>query len=127
MTTVTAHAATGCGVNYTVSSQWPGGFTANVNVDNLGDPINGWKLAWTFPSGRQVAQAWNSTVTSSGAQVTAANVSWNATIATNATVSFGFNACSTRCGPRGTRASASRSPGATTTARRPTTPSTPRG
>ncbi|MFC6084889.1 cellulase family glycosylhydrolase [Sphaerisporangium aureirubrum] len=91
MATVNAHAATGCGVAYTVSSQWAGGFTVNVNVTNLGDPVNGWRLAWTFPSGQQVTQAWNATVTSSGAQVTAANVSWNAAVATNATVSFGFN------------------------------------
>nr|WP_225311950.1 cellulase family glycosylhydrolase [Microbispora cellulosiformans] len=91
MTAVNAQAAAGCRVAYAVTSQWPGGFTADVGVTNLGDPINGWKLTWTFPSGQQVTQPWNSTITSSGAQVTAANVSWNAAIATNATVSFGFN------------------------------------
>ncbi|TMR21317.1 cellulase [Nonomuraea turkmeniaca] len=91
MTAVNAQAVAGCGVVYTVSTQWPGGFTANLNVTNLGDPINGWRLAWAFPSGQQVTQAWNSTVTSSGAQVTAANTNWNAAIATDATVSLGFN------------------------------------
>ncbi|MBF9128807.1 cellulase family glycosylhydrolase [Plantactinospora sp. S1510] len=91
MVTASAQAATGCRVTYAVSSQWSGGFTANVNVTNLGDPINGWNLAWTFSSGQRVTQAWNATVTSSGSQVTAKNVSYNATIATNATVSFGFN------------------------------------
>ena len=35
-------------------------------------------------------QAWNATVTSTGGQVTAVNVSYNATVATGATVSFGF-------------------------------------
>lgn len=86
-----AHAAAGCRVAYTVASQWPGGFTANVDVTNLGDPVNGWALTWAFPSGQQVTQAWNATVTSSGAQTTARNVSYNANVATNATVSFGFN------------------------------------
>ncbi|MEO3923302.1 cellulase family glycosylhydrolase [Micromonosporaceae bacterium B7E4] len=95
---VGAQAAAGCRVAYAVSAQWPGGFTANVSVTNLGDPINGWNLAWTFPSGQQVTQAWNATVTSSGGQTTAVNASYNAAIATNATVSFGFNGTATGSG-----------------------------
>ncbi|PZF91857.1 cellulose-binding domain-containing protein, partial [Micromonospora deserti] len=91
MVTGTAHAAAGCAVAYSTPSQWPGGFTADVRVTNLGEPLNGWRLTWTFPSGQRVTQAWNATVTSSGNDVTATNVSYNATIATNATVSFGFN------------------------------------
>ena len=86
-----AQAAVGCRVTYTAGSQWPGGFTANVGITNLGDAVNGWSLVWTFPSGQRVTQAWNANVTSSGAQVTATNVSYNGAIATNATVSFGFN------------------------------------
>ncbi|MET8089063.1 cellulase family glycosylhydrolase [Micromonospora sp. NPDC005220] len=86
-----AQAAAGCQVAYTVPSQWQGGFTADVKVTNLGDAVNGWSLTWTFPSGQRVTQAWNATVTSSGNQVTAQNMSYNAAIATNATVSFGFN------------------------------------
>jgi endoglucanase len=86
-----AQAAVGCRVTYAAGSQWPGGFTANVGITNLGDPINGWSLVWTFPSGQQVTQAWGATVTSSGAQVTATNVGYNGAIATNASVSFGFN------------------------------------
>ena len=42
-----ASAATaGCQVTYAVSSQWPGGFGANVTVTNLGDPVTGWTLSW---------------------------------------------------------------------------------
>lgn len=88
---LTAHAATGCRVAYSTASQWQGGFTANVNLTNLGDPINGWRLGWTFPSGQRVTQAWNATVTAAGSQVTATNVGYNAALATNASVSFGFN------------------------------------
>jgi hypothetical protein len=84
-------AAAGCRVAYSVPSQWAGGFTANVAVTNLGDAINGWRLTWTFSAGQLVSQAWNATTTQSGGQVTATNASWNAGIATNATVSFGFN------------------------------------
>ncbi|MBQ1074947.1 cellulase family glycosylhydrolase [Micromonospora sp. C31] len=85
-----AHAAAGCRVAYS-ANEWPGGFTANVAVSNLGDPIDGWRLTWTFPAGQRVTSAWNATVTSAGADVTAADVGYNAAIGTNGTVSFGFN------------------------------------
>src|SRR5690606_30012012 len=69
---VVAHAAvTGCRVDYSVTAQWPGGFTADVNITNLGDPINGWTLTWSYAAGQTVTQAWNATITQSGAQVTA--------------------------------------------------------
>jgi hypothetical protein len=90
-TTPAQAAAAGCRVAYTVSSQWGGGFGANVAVTNIGDPLNGWTLRWSFAAGQTVTQAWNATVTQSGGAVTAVNVSYNAAIATNATVSFGFN------------------------------------
>jgi len=91
MAAVSAQAAAGCRVTYAVPAQWQGGFTAGVDVTNLGEPVNGWSLAWTFPSGQRVTQAWNATVTSSGDRTTATNAGYNAAIATNATVSFGFN------------------------------------
>src|SRR6185437_12595929 len=71
-TTMTAHAAAaGCQVSYAVGSQWQGGFGASVAVTNLGDPINGWTLTWSFGAGQTVTQAWNATVTQSGAVVAA--------------------------------------------------------
>ncbi|MEO3820259.1 cellulase family glycosylhydrolase [Plantactinospora sp. B24E8] len=86
-----AQAAAGCRVAYTIASQWPGGFSATIGVTNLGDPVRGWSLVWTYPAGQRVTQAWNATVTSSGSQVTATDVGYNAAIGTNATVSFGLN------------------------------------
>ncbi|MGY3515765.1 non-reducing end alpha-L-arabinofuranosidase family hydrolase [Micromonospora sp. PTRAS2] len=84
-------AAAGCSVNYAVSSQWGEGFGANVSITNLGDPVSSWTLTWSYGAGQTVTQAWNATVTQSGAAVTAKNVSYNGSIATNASVSFGFN------------------------------------
>ncbi|MET7401139.1 cellulase family glycosylhydrolase [Dactylosporangium sp. NPDC005572] len=94
-----AYAAAGCRVTYRVTSQWPGGFTGDVAVTNLGDPVTGWTLRWTFGAGQTVAQTWNATVTASGAQVTAVNAGYNGSIATNATVSFGFNGSWTGSNP----------------------------
>ncbi|MEU8261145.1 cellulose binding domain-containing protein [Micromonospora sp. NPDC048999] len=91
LTAVTAHAATGCAVTYSVGGQWQGGFTGNVTVTNLGDPISGWTVRWSFGAGQQVTEAWNATVTQSGSSVTATNVSYNAGLPTNGSTSFGFN------------------------------------
>jgi hypothetical protein len=86
-----ASAAVGCRVGYTVTATWPGGFGANVTITNLGDPINGWTLVWSYAAGQAVTQAWNATVTQSGSQVTARNVGYNGSLATNGNTSFGFN------------------------------------
>ncbi|TQS25280.1 cellulose-binding protein [Microbispora sp. KK1-11] len=87
----TAQAATGCAVTYT-TSDWPGGFTAAITIQNLGSAINGWTLGFTFPnSGQKVDTGWSATFSQSGQNVTAANVDYNAAIATGASVSIGFN------------------------------------
>ncbi|MDY7084942.1 MAG: non-reducing end alpha-L-arabinofuranosidase family hydrolase [Actinomycetota bacterium] len=84
-------AAAGCSVRYAISSQWQGGFNADVAVTNLGDPVSSWTLTWSFGAGQSVTQAWNATVTQSGSAVTARNASYNGSVGTGATVSFGFN------------------------------------
>ncbi|GII81888.1 hypothetical protein Sru01_68700 [Sphaerisporangium rufum] len=94
-----ASAAAGCQVTYTVSSSWPGGFNANVSVNNLGDPIKGWRLTWSFGSGQSITQLWNGTYTQSGSQVTVSNVSYNATIPTGGSTGFGFNGSFTGSNP----------------------------
>ncbi|MEU7574947.1 non-reducing end alpha-L-arabinofuranosidase family hydrolase, partial [Micromonospora sp. NPDC049240] len=92
-------AAAGCSVKYTVSSQWGGGFGAEVAITNLGDPLNNWTLTWSYGAGQTVTQAWNATVTQSGANVTARNVDYNGAIPTNGTTSFGFNGAWTSSNP----------------------------
>ncbi|MFC8846886.1 MULTISPECIES: cellulase family glycosylhydrolase [unclassified Micromonospora] len=86
-----AMAATGCAVTYTANS-WSGGFTASLNVKNLGDPISGWTLGFTFPGpGQKVVQGWSATYQQSGSAVTAQSLSYNGSLATGATTSIGFN------------------------------------
>jgi cellulose 1,4-beta-cellobiosidase len=92
ITATEAQAAAGCQVSYTVTNQWPGGFGANVNITNLGDPLTSWTLKWTFANGQTVTQLWNGNVTQSGANVTVTNMSYNGSIATGATLTgMGFN------------------------------------
>ncbi|WP_433262590.1 cellulose binding domain-containing protein [Micromonospora vinacea] len=98
-TVVASAAAVGCRVDYQITNQWQGGFGANVTVTNLGDPVNGWALTWSYGAGQQVTQAWNAAVTQSGAQVTARNVDHNVAIATNGSASFGFNGSWTGSNP----------------------------
>lgn len=86
-----ASAATGCRVDYLVSSQWSSGFTAGVTITNLGDAVSSWNLTWAFPAGQTVTQAWSATVTQSGAAVSARNASYNGSLGTGASTELGFN------------------------------------
>ncbi|MFC5008597.1 cellulase family glycosylhydrolase [Dactylosporangium cerinum] len=80
-----------CKVVYSVAGQWPGGFQGDVKVTNTGTtPVNGWNLAWSFPNGQVLTQAWGATYAQSGAAVTATSVSYTANIPAGGTVSFGF-------------------------------------
>jgi hypothetical protein len=83
----------GCRVSYTTNT-WNTGLTANIIVTNTSSTaINGWSLVFTLASGQVITQIWNATATPTSGQVTARNVSYNASIAANGgTQSFGFNA-----------------------------------
>ncbi|MDG4804172.1 glycoside hydrolase family 44 protein [Micromonospora sp. WMMD980] len=82
----------GCAVGWTANS-WPGGFTATVTIKNTGTTaIDGWKLAFDFPTtGQKVGQGWSATWKQSGVGVTAESLSWNGTLAPGASTSIGFN------------------------------------
>jgi lysophospholipase L1-like esterase len=94
-----ADAAAGCTAKYTISSQWPGGFGATVDVTNLGDSLNGWSVRFTFGAGQQITQLWNGTVSQSGSAVTVSNPAWHPVIATGGVASFGFNGTWTGSNP----------------------------
>jgi hypothetical protein len=121
-----AAATAGCSVGYAVSSQWPGGFGAEVTVTNLGDPLNGWTLTWSYAAGQQVTQAWNTALTQTGAAVTARDVGHSGAVATNGTASFGFNGSWTGSNPAptGFALNGVACTGGTTPTGTPTTPPT---
>jgi endo-1,4-beta-xylanase len=80
-----------CHVTYTRTSEWAGGFVANVVINNTGtSTINGWTVTFTFPGDQKATNAWNATVTQNGASVTAVNLSYDATISPGSSTSFGM-------------------------------------
>ena len=138
-----AYAATACRATYAVTNSWTDGFQASLTIDNLGDPLNGWSVAFTFPTtGQRVTQGWNATWSQTGAAVTATNASWNASLATNATSVAGLHrllerhqpgarpaftvngAACTGSAPPTTATTTTRPPTTTTTTRPPTTTTT---
>ncbi|MBQ1079599.1 glycoside hydrolase family 6 protein [Nocardiopsis sp. B62] len=86
-----ATAATGCSVDYQVSD-WGSGFTADVEITNLGNAVNGWTLDWTFDGNQSISHSWGGTHTQSGTSVSVSDAGFNGTISQNATASFGFQA-----------------------------------
>jgi hypothetical protein len=91
-----AHAAVVCQVNYTANT-WTeapgtGGFTATITINNTGDPITGWTLAFPFTGGQTGIQGWSANWSQSGANVTATNLSYNGNLGTGASTTIGFNA-----------------------------------
>lgn len=90
--TPTSAAGMSCKVSYTVTTQWPGGFGANIIITNTGTtPITGWTLTFRFANGQTITQLWNGSYTQSGGAVTITNLSYNGTIAPGGTVNPGFN------------------------------------
>jgi endoglucanase len=91
--------ASGCRVSYT-TNDWSTGFTATVSVTNLGPALPAWSLTFPFSAGQRVSQAWSARVTQAGTAVTATGESWNASLASGGSVSFGFNGTHTGSNPR---------------------------
>ncbi|MEU7851496.1 PHB depolymerase family esterase [Micromonospora parva] len=81
-----------CRVGYTVNA-WNNGLTASVAITNTGTTaVNGWALTFTLPSGQRITGGWNAEYAPTSGAVTARNVSYNGTIAPNASVEIGFQA-----------------------------------
>ncbi|MDT0613168.1 glycoside hydrolase family 6 protein [Streptomyces lancefieldiae] len=85
-------AAPACTVDYKVQNDWGSGFTAAVTVTNNGAATSNWSVGWTYAGSQKVSNSWNAKVSQSGAAVTAANESYNGTLSTGGSASFGFQA-----------------------------------
>src|SRR2546429_660955 len=87
-----ATAGTGVTCAYTVTTTWAGGFTANVDVTNSGQAINGGTLQWTFPGPTSLGAVWSANIAEQGDRATATNMSWNSAIPNGVTASVGWSA-----------------------------------
>ncbi|ASW54909.1 PHB depolymerase family esterase [Plantactinospora sp. KBS50] len=91
----TAPPAGGCRVADVVNA-WNNGLTENITVTNTGSStVNGWSVVFTLPAGQTITGSWNASYAPTSGQVTASNVSYNATIPPGGSVSFGFQATHT--------------------------------
>ncbi|MET7479602.1 glycoside hydrolase family 6 protein [Streptomyces sp. NPDC005648] len=80
-----------CTVDYKVQNQWDTGFTAAVTITNNSAAKSSWAVKWSYAGSQKVTSYWNAKVSQSGADVTASNETYNGTLATGGSVSFGFN------------------------------------
>ncbi|MEV0472606.1 glycoside hydrolase family 6 protein [Streptomyces prunicolor] len=88
----TGIAAIPCSVDYKVQNQWDTGFTAAVTITNNGAAKSSWAAKWSYAGNQKVTSGWNAKISQSGTAVTAANETYNGSLGTGSSVSFGFNA-----------------------------------
>ncbi|MEW2564545.1 glycoside hydrolase family 6 protein [Streptomyces griseorubiginosus] len=86
-----ATAAAPCTVDYKVN-QWDTGFTTAVTITNNGAAKSSWSLKWTYAGNQKISNGWNAKISQSGSSVTAANESYNGSLPTGGSTSFGFQA-----------------------------------
>ena len=78
------------GVDFSVTNTWEGGFQGAIAITNQGDSqINGWTLEFEYPN--EITQIWNAEILSrTGNTYVIHDAGYDAEIAPNGTVSFGF-------------------------------------
>src|SRR6187402_868711 len=88
------------GCQYVVSNQWNDGFSGVIKITNSGTTaISGWTVGWQYSGGDRITTSYNATLSGTN-PYSAANLSWNGSIAPNQSVEFGFQ------GTKGTKGSA---------------------
>ncbi|WP_061961340.1 5'-nucleotidase C-terminal domain-containing protein [Demequina flava] len=88
---VTVDAKPRCVVDYEVHGEWPGGFIAQVTVENTSNKdVDGWNVGWTFTGDESVRQLWNGEVSEDGSTVSVANPHWDTVLEAGTSATFGF-------------------------------------
>jgi hypothetical protein len=84
--------ATGtCTLASAVTNSWPGGYQLQLTVTNSGSTLlTGWTAGFTFAdTAETITSSWDATVTQTGEQVTAANASFDGSVAAGTSTTFG--------------------------------------
>ncbi|MEV7678618.1 lytic polysaccharide monooxygenase [Streptomyces sp. NPDC088341] len=93
-----------CTATRRTTNSWSGGYQAEITVKNTGaNPILGWMVEFTLPTGQRVDSLWNGTATYGGQEVMVHNTDWNGSLAAGATTTFSYVASG---GPPDTAATA---------------------
>ncbi|WP_043615552.1 GH12 family glycosyl hydrolase domain-containing protein [Nonomuraea candida] len=94
VTTQQGNGGGGCAATATTQTAWNTGYVVQpVTVANRGTSgLNGWTVTFPLPSGHAITGMWNASYTVSGGTVTVRPLAHNATLAPNASTSFGYQA-----------------------------------
>ncbi|MEV7084633.1 lytic polysaccharide monooxygenase [Streptomyces sp. NPDC093085] len=80
-----------CTATRKTTNSWSGGYQAEVTVTNTGaNPILGWMVEFTLPTGQKVDSLWNGNATYNGQAVMVHNVDWNGSLAAGASATFSY-------------------------------------
>src|SRR5882672_6820460 len=84
-----AFAANGASAAFTKSSDWGSGYEGKYTITNGSTSPLTWRVEFDLPAGATISSFWDSSVTKTGNHVVAVGT-WNATLATGSTTSFGW-------------------------------------
>ena len=81
-----------CAVRFSAASDWGNGYLGTIEVTNTGiNPIDGWTLTYTWPTGWQrVDASWNANWEQTGRNVRVTNLDWNRHLDPGGSASTGF-------------------------------------
>ncbi|WP_329082400.1 MULTISPECIES: cellulose binding domain-containing protein [unclassified Streptosporangium] len=65
-------------------------FQGEVTVRAGTSAVNGWTVGWSWPGSQTITQSWGDMRSGSGANVTVRNETWNGSLGTGASTTFGF-------------------------------------
>ncbi|GAA2347555.1 cellulose binding domain-containing protein [Dactylosporangium salmoneum] len=90
--TTGAPATSTCSVHFSDDNDWGNGYVGTITVTNTGTaPLNGWTLAFTWPTGWQnVSSGWNGTWSQSGTTVRVTPADFNTNLVAGGSTSVGF-------------------------------------
>jgi hypothetical protein len=86
-----AHAAGSLTAAFGLDSDWTTGYQAKYTIVNgTSSTVSFWKVEFDLPAGSTLGSYWDTLASQSGTHVTATNRTYNGTLVTGASTSFGF-------------------------------------
>jgi hypothetical protein len=81
-----------CVLTSSIVTSWSGGYQVQFTVTNSGTaPITGWQAGFSFgDTAESITSSWNAAITTSGAKVTASNASYDGSLSTGGSTTWGI-------------------------------------